>query len=322
MTRVCTFAHESGLLMAGGLCYLYVISVKLSFPSESFRKLFGYDRPLKQRTESLMSISNRELFGAERRESHQEDNAARRNLVIPTHNLVLAGMPLSEVNKIVGWSKALHLSQRDVIYENDDEIEYLYFPIDAVISALAILEDGSSVEISMTGREGLVGLPALVGGGRALHWTRAAVAGTVLRIPTVSLEELFRKSEPVHDGVMRAYRSLFTQICQRSVCNGRHTLLQRLCVWLLMMNDRVGSFDLPFTQEDIANRISVRRAGVSVAASLLQAMHAITYNRGKIVINNRITVEQMACECYQVLGQDFRENAGERARHRGFPSLR
>jgi len=89
-----------------------------------------------------------------------------------------------------------------------------------------------------------------------------------------------------------------------------------------MMNDRVGSFDLPFTQEDIANRISVRRAGVSVAASLLQAMHAITYNRGKIVINDRVTVEQTACECYQVLGQDFRENAGERARYRGFSSLR
>jgi CRP-like cAMP-binding protein len=210
----------------------------------------------------------------------------------------------------VALTKPVHLSSASVIYEAGDEIESIYFPIDAIVSALAILEDGSSVEISMTGREGIVGLPGLVGGGRALHWTRVAVEGAALSIPTTFLREVFRKSEPVNDGIMRAYRSLFTQICQRSVCNVRHTVLQRLCVWLLMMHDRLGSLDLPFTQEEIANRISVRRAGVSVAASLLQAMHAITYHRGKIVIDDRGAIEHTACECYQVMAQDFGENGG------------
>jgi hypothetical protein len=78
-----------------------------------------------------------------------------------------------------------------------------------------------------------------------------------------------------------------------------------------MMSDRIGAVELPFTQEDIANRISVRRAGVSVAASTLQAMRAISYHRGRIMITDRPAIEGTACECYQVMAQDF-QDLGER----------
>ena len=156
--------------------------------------------------------------------------------------------PLSEAQKIVNASKAIDLSQSDAIHKASDEIDWIYFPIDAVASAVAVLEDGSSVEISMTGREGIVGMPALIGGGRALHWTRVSVSGAALRISTLSMQKLFNDNEAIHGDIMSSYRSLFTQICQRSVCNVRHTLLQRLCVWLLMMNDRVGGYELPLTQ--------------------------------------------------------------------------
>jgi hypothetical protein len=74
-----------------------------------------------------------------------------------------------------------------------------------------------------------------------------------------------------------------------------------------MMSDRIGAVELPFTQEDIANRISVRRAGVSVAASTLQAIQAISYHRGRIMITDRLAIERAACECYQVMAQDFQD---------------
>jgi CRP-like cAMP-binding protein len=159
----------------------------------------------------------------------------------------------------------------------------------------------------MTGREGVVGLSALVGGGRATHWTRAAASGTALRIPTPTMRGLFQTNLAISDAMLLAYRRLFTQISQRSVCNIRHSLLQRLSTWLLMVADRLGSESLPFTQEQIANQISVRRAGVSVAASMLQAMKAISYHRGTIVITDRMAIEHAACECYEILGQEFAE---------------
>lgn len=242
----------------------------------------------------------------------KDEERASRGLLIPDHNLIIGSLPRAEAQKLISTAKPIHLNTGDAVYEDGDEIEWIYFPIDCVVSSVSILEDGSSVEISMTGREGLVGLPALVGGGRALHWTRTSVEGSALRIPTAALQEQFRRSEAVNGAVLRAYRRLFTQICQRSVCNVRHTLLQRLCVWLLMIQDRIGSKDLPFTQEEIANRISVRRAGVSVAASMLQHMRMINYHRGRIVILDRELLEHTACECYRVLAHDFNEDAGGR----------
>ena len=244
-------------------------------------------------------------FGILRGDVGQNEDWTSRRLVIPTHNLVLAALPQSELNQIVSSSKAVELQARDVIYENGDRIDYIYFPINAIVSTLALLEDGSTVEISMTGREGVVGVGALIGGRRAFHWTCAAVGGEALRIPTPTMQGLFHANIAISDAILHAYRRLFTQISQRSVCNGRHTLLQRLSTWLLMTADRLGSDALPFTQEQIASQISVRRAGVSVAASMLQAMEAITYRRGTIVITDRFAVERAACECYEILGQEF-----------------
>ena len=114
-----------------------------------------------------MFSSKHVIFPKDHLEADDRGNRATRQLVIPTQNLVLATLSPPELHKIVAEAKPVYLSHPDVIYEAADEIEYLYFPIDSVVSAVAILEDGSSVEISMTGREGVIGLPALVGGGRA-----------------------------------------------------------------------------------------------------------------------------------------------------------
>ena len=227
-------------------------------------------------------------------------------LIIPTQNLVLSSIPRADANEIVSAAKAVNLKTGDMLFEGGEEIDEIYFPINCVVSALTVLEDGSTVENYMTGREGIVGIPALIGGRKALHWMQVSVAGGALRVSARVVEDVSTRSPGVHKAVLRAYRDLFTQICQRSVCNVRHTLLQRLCVWLLMMSDRLNASELPFTQEDIANRISVRRAGVSGAASTLQAMHAISYHRGTIVITDRPAIERAACECYSVLARDFR----------------
>ena len=240
-----------------------------------------------------------------RTDSRESTGARNHRLIIPSRNLLIAALPQFEVNELIAAAYGVHLKSREIVYEGGDEIEYAYFPIDCVISSLALLEDGSTVEIAMTGREGLVGIPALVGGGRALHWTRVSVTGAALRISKAALEEQASQSEALHRVVLRSYRGLFNQICQRSVCNVRHSLLQRLCVWLLMMHDRVGHDELPLTQEEIASYISVRRAGVSVASQMLQSMHGVASRRGKIVILDRDTIEHAACECYEAMRKQF-----------------
>src|SRR5882724_754813 len=59
--------------------------------------------------------------------------------------------------------KIVPFTTNQVLYEFGDQIDYLYFPLDAVVSSLAIMEDGTTIETSMIGRESLVGISAILG---------------------------------------------------------------------------------------------------------------------------------------------------------------
>ena len=96
--------------------------------------------------------------------------------------------------------------------------------------------------------------------------------------------------------------------------------MDRLCCWLLMLHDRIGDGNLRLTQEVIASRLGARRAGITVAAGTLQAMHGIEYRRGQLHITDRTVLERVVCECYDVMSGDFRFTPPQR-RHFSGPSL-
>jgi len=197
--------------------------------------------------------------------------------------------------------KLVHLEVNQVLYESGDKIDVVYFPIDSVVSSLAIMEDGTTLETSMVGHEGLVGVSSILGSGLSRQWMWVTVGGTAVQLDVGLLDKVFVQNEVALKLLLRCYRSLVMQVSQRCVCNTRHTILERLCCWLLMIHDRVGATNLKLTQETIASRIGARRAGITVAAGMLQDMHAIEYRRGQLHIGGRDILEQMVCECYSLL---------------------
>lgn len=203
--------------------------------------------------------------------------------------------------------RVVRLSFNDIIYEHGDVIHDVYFPLDSIVSSLAIMEDGTTIEISMVGKESVLGLSALLGGGSARHWTRMCIGGSLAKLSTAALEHTFTTNESALKHIMRGYSSLITQVSQRAVCNARHTVLERLTCWLLMVHDRVGGENLRLTQEAIASRLGARRAGVTVAAGTLQSIGAIEYRRGQLHIKDRENLEKAVCECYPVMKADFEE---------------
>ena len=196
--------------------------------------------------------------------------------------------------------------RNQVLYEQGDAIDFVYFPVDSVISSLAIMEDGTTIETSMVGPEGLVGVSAILGSGISRQWLWVLVNGTALQLDSKLLDRLFLDNETALKSLLRFYRSMITQVSQRCVCNTRHTVMDRLCCWLLMLHDRIGGGDLRLTQEVIASRLGARRAGITVAAGTLQAMHAIEYRRGQLHITDRAVLERTVCECYELMKNDFR----------------
>jgi len=167
------------------------------------------------------------------------------------------------------------------------------------------MEDGTTIETSMTGREGLVGISSLLGSGRSRQWVWVTVGGSAIQLETRFIEKTLLQSEVALKALLKAYRLLITQLSQRCVCNTRHTIMERLCCWLLMIHDRVGDGNLSLTQEMIASRVGARRAGITVAAGTLQSMQAIAYRRGRIHIQDRPVLERTVCECYNLMRGNY-----------------
>ena len=202
--------------------------------------------------------------------------------------------------------RVVSLSVNQVLYEQGDKIEYLYFPLDSVASGLAIMEDGTTLETAMVGCESVVGISTILGSGLSRQWVWITVPGHAVQLDSRLLDKLLVQNEAALKALLNCYRLLITQVSQRCVCNTRHTIMERLCCWLLMIHDRVGGNNLSLTQEMIASRVGARRAGITVAAGMLQAMKAIEYRRGQLHITNREVLERTVCECYNVMKSDWR----------------
>ena len=65
-----------------------------------------------------------------------------------------------------------------------------------------------------------------------------------------------------------------------------------------MVSDRLGSAEVPMTQEFMATMLGVLRPAVTVAARLFQQRGLIRYARGHIVIVDRPALLATSCECY------------------------
>jgi hypothetical protein len=77
-----------------------------------------------------------------------------------------------------------------------------------------------------------------------------------------------------------------------------------------MTHDRVDADTFPLTQEFLSTMLGVRRPSVTVAAGMLQKAGFITYSRGNMTVVDRAALEASACECYQIITEQFQTLPG------------
>ncbi len=208
---------------------------------------------------------------------------------------------------------ALHpveLALKQVLHEPDRPIGFVYFPEAGMVSMLAPLEDGQALEVGLVGREGLVGLPALLGDGRASTEALVQAAGPMWRAEAAALKAAFDESAGLRAPLLRYMQAFHAQVQQTAACNGRHDLEERLARWILMAHDRAAGDRFPMTQEFMALMLGVRRAGVSVAAGILRKAGAIAYERGCVTVLDRPGLEAASCGCYGAVRRQFERLLG------------
>ena len=191
-----------------------------------------------------------------------------------------------------------------------EPIRYVYFPINALGSLVTILEDGSTIESGSVGREGMVGIPVILGADSTPMQTVVQIPGDVWRIERDVMKREFDRQRTLHGLLNRYVHTIFVIASQSTACIRRHVVEARLARWLLMSSDGVDSHELPLTQEFLGTMLGVRRAGVTEAAAKLQAEGLIRYSRGYVEIIDRPGLEAATCECYHAIRREYERLLG------------
>jgi CRP-like cAMP-binding protein len=216
-------------------------------------------------------------------------------------NRFLATLPPHDFALLAPHLRTIALERGVMLYDVGEEIEHVYFPHTGMVSLVAVLQNGATVETATIGRAGVVGASA----GLGARWTvgRAVVQlpGTAACLSRAQFHAAANQCQAIRDLIVRYHDLLLAQVQQAVACNALHALEARLSRWLLQTYDCADGDPIPLTQEFLGQMLGVRRTTVTLAARLLQRAGLIRYRRGLIQIVDRRALEETSCECYAVV---------------------
>ncbi len=224
---------------------------------------------------------------------------------VPIRNRILAGLPRKEYSRILPDLASVTLKSGQVLYEPGAVMHSAYFLDTAIVSILSVAEDGTSIEVSVVGDEGVIGIPIVLRTHGLPYKIIVQAPGMAWRMKADVLRKEFDRCGPLHKLVLHYLHTLIVVLSQSGACNRFHTVQQRLCRWLLTSQDRARSSEIQSTQELLSQTLGVNRVSASQAANALQRAGLISYRRGRIAILDRSGLEAAACECYRVVRGEF-----------------
>jgi CRP-like cAMP-binding protein len=222
-------------------------------------------------------------------------------------NEILLGLSAKERDLIIPQLAFMELPTHMLLHEPGETIKFGYFLNSGLASVLTVLPDGKSVEVGLTGKDGFVGLPLLVGFSTSPTRAVIQISASGFRINAKNLVQVVRQAPGLANRLQRYVQVLGMQGTQVAACNRLHEVDERLARWLLMCQDRIDSNLVNLTQEFLAHMLGTRRASVTVAAGILQTAGLITYQRGHVNIVDRPGLERASCECYGMMQQQYRK---------------
>jgi CRP-like cAMP-binding protein len=220
-------------------------------------------------------------------------------------NAILACLKGKDKALALEEGELIDLKVRQNIYQPEQRIKEAYFPLGAVLSVVARMENGGMIEIGTIGREGTSAVPLLMGSETSANESFCQVPGKTWRMRAETFRGLIARSQLFREFLNRYLQAYVNMLGQLAACNRLHSVYERCARWLLMTGDRVGAHEFQLTHEFLAIMLGSRRSGVTVAAAILQKAGFIHYSHGTMTILDRAGLEATSCECYNVTAQQF-----------------
>jgi len=220
-------------------------------------------------------------------------------------NAILSSLRGKEKTLALEEGEVVDVKVHQTIYQPEERITEAYFPLGAILSVVAQMKDGGMIEIGTIGREGTSAVPLLMGAETSANESFCQVPGKAWKMPAQTFRSLLATSQSFREFLNRYLQAYVNMLGQLAACNRLHSVYERCARWLLMTGDRVGSNEFPLTHEFLAIMLGSRRAGVTVAAAILQKAGFIHYSHGTITIVDRTGLEATTCECYRITTNQF-----------------
>jgi len=224
-------------------------------------------------------------------------------VTFPPTNQILATLSAQELHQFDGNLQSLPLNAGLLLYEADQVPKYAYFLDSGMASEVAVTNSGASLEVAVTGKEGVVGVPGLLQYNASATRCMMQLSGHGRRIRTDRLLVAIEQ-DGLRNIFHRYLQSRFIQMSQLAICIHLHSVEERLARWLATSSDYSESNHFELTHEFLSQMLGARRSTVTLAAGVLHGAGLIDYRRGKINIVNRSGLEDAACECYLILRRE------------------
>lgn len=220
---------------------------------------------------------------------------------MPQSNSLLSCLEPQRLSAARRALSPLELERGHVLQRPGEDVANVYFPTSAILALGVETVAGESVNVTLTGREGALGVFEACGSRHT--YTRAVVQapGVVWRMPASAYRDLFLHSPELRRTVHKYVESLLAESRQNIACNALHSVESRLARALLEIGDKTRSDRLPVTQEALAQLLGVQRTTVAATVSALQRQGMVRSGRGAVEILGRDALEQTACSCRETL---------------------
>jgi CRP-like cAMP-binding protein len=161
-------------------------------------------------------------------------------------NKLLASLSTNDFDLLEPNLESVTLGLRKHLEKPNRRIEAAYFPQSGFASVVAV-QRGKEVEVGLIGREGMTGLPIVLGNHRSPHATYIQAAGKGHSIPAGALRSATQTSQSLRDSFLKYVQAFGVQTTHTAISNAQSRMDIRLARWLLMAHDRIGSDTLSLT---------------------------------------------------------------------------
>jgi CRP-like cAMP-binding protein len=225
-------------------------------------------------------------------------------------NQLLASLSTGDFDLLGPHLQSVTLGLRKNLETPNRRIDTVYFPEGGFASVVAVQSNGKLVEVGLIGREGMTGLPIVLGNHRSPYATYIQSPGMGQRVLATELRKATQTSVSLRDSLLKFVQAFGVQITHTAICNASSRLDVRMARWLLMAHDRIGDDSFPLTHEFLSLMLAVRRPGVTEALHALREKGLISYGRGQIVVKDRKGLERMAGGAYGIPESEYRRLIG------------